>query len=94
MTGPLCGNALGCMDYMAVDVCLPFLHKCFIAYTYTCTESDNNVNMVLSEQDVSEAEQVAVVCARVEGVSEIERGFSGNFEIIADDELAGKISWY
>ena len=50
--------------------------------------------MVLSEQDVSEAEQVTVVCARVEGVSEIERGFSGNFEIIADDELAGKISWY
>ena len=72
------------------------MYLCTIPYQVNllCIESDNNVNMVLSEQDVSEAVQMAAVCARIEGVSAIERGFTGNFEIIEDDELAGKIHSY
>ena len=54
------------------------------------SESDNNVNMVENGTVVLESDGIVMVCARIEGVSEIERGFDGNFQFIRDEDLTGE----
>ena len=54
------------------------------------SESDNNVNMVENGTVVLESDGTVMVCARIEGVSEIERGFNGNFQFIRDEDLTGE----
>ena len=56
---------------------------------HVLAESDNNVNLDESEVMVLESAEAAMVCASIDGVTEIERGFTGNFEFISDDEFAG-----
>ena len=53
-------------------------------------ESDNEVNMDESAVTVLESAELAMVCASIDGVTEIERGFTGNFEIIADDDFTSE----
>lgn len=52
-------------------------------------EADNEVNMVQSIIDVSEEAGQLMVCAEIVDVTEIERGFNGQFEV-EDGILAGK----
>ena len=53
-------------------------------------ESDNDVNMDESVLTVLESAGLAMVCASIDGVTEIERGFTGNFRIIADEDITSE----
>ena len=43
-----------------------------------------------SEVDLLESNGTAMVCASIEGVTQIERGFTGNFQFITDEDLTGE----
>ena len=59
---------------------------CSLLFFYT--ESDNEVNMVDAAIIASEPSELVTVCAQIEGVTEIERGFTGQFVLM--DDSAGK----
>ena len=53
-------------------------------------ESNNDVNMDESAVTVLESAGLTMVCASIDGVTEIERGFTGNFQIIADEDVTSE----
>lgn len=48
------------------------------------------MNMDMDTMIVLESDGTISVCASIEGVTEIERGFDGNFQFITDEDLTGK----
>ena len=48
------------------------------------------MNMVMMEQVVLEDDGQIQVCAQIEDVLEIVTGFTGNFQLVQFDDLAGE----
>ena len=49
------------------------------------------MNMDESADMVLESAGMTMVCASIEGVTEIERGFTGNFQFVTDEDLISKL---